>query len=405
MGIVVNKLNDLTIKSLPAGKHFDGGGLFLITTNSNPPSKLWRLKYRFASKEKLLSIGKYPDISLREARQKRDEAKSLIRQGLDPSSAKVKARKLLREDCLNTVEKCGNKWIAKMDCKWSRKTTLTIESLFKRDVYPFIGRKAFSEVTTFELLQIVQRVEDRGACFQAKRLLMRLGALCRWAVVNQLITINPASNLRSAEILKTYQVTHRKALAKEELSSFLTSAENYSGDVAVSKGLLFLTHTAMRPGEVRGLKWEDIDFEKSMLCIPAERMKMRRTFRVPLSSKAICILQEMKKISGHCELVFTSPVKANRPLSENTLNLAIRRLGYQATSHGMRSVFSTIANESQKFSPDLIEAALAHVDSNKIRSAYARSDYFDQRVGLMSWWSGYLETIKLPNRLATPNST
>ena len=392
MGVSINKLNDLSIKSLTYGKHFDGGGLYLHIKAISPPSKLWRFKYRFYGMERLLSIGQYPQVSLKEARQSRDDAKRLMREGIDPSKAKVQLKRKQQTDSLNTFETCAVKWIEKMSAKWTPKTTATISSLFMRDAYPFIGKKPMTEVTTIELLHLVQRVESRGANFQAKRLLMRLGGLFRWAVVNQITSFNPTSNLRSTEVLKGYQVEHRRALAKEDLPSFLHGLETYSGEIIVSLGMSLLLHTAMRPGEVRNLRWIDVDFEKKMLFIPAERMKMRRNFRVPLSPQTISILQRLKSLTGIFEFVLASPVNHSKPISENTLNLAIRRLGYKATSHGFRSTFSTIANESQNFSSDAIEAALAHQDKNKIRSIYARSDYFEHRVRLMNWWSNFLDS-------------
>jgi integrase len=400
MGIAINKLSDLAIKSLKPGKHFDGAGLYLKVTNATNPSKLWRMKYRFAGHEQLLSLGRYPQVSLKEARQARDDAKRQIYQGVDPSKVKAASKQNELFHSINTVEKCAQAWLTKMESSWGDKTMDTTNSLFTRDVYPFIGKKPISEVSTIELLQIVQRVEKRGAEYQAKRLLMKLTAFCRWAVVNQLISLSPAGNLRSSEILKRQPVKHREAITKDELPSFLISLDSYSGDVVVALGLELLTHTAMRPGEVRGLRWNDIDFENCIISIPSERMKMRRPFRIPLSKQVIKILEKLKQLNSNNQFVLSSSIKPEKPISDNTMNLAIRRLGYRATSHGMRSTFSTITHETQMFSSDVIEAALAHQDKNKVRGIYARTDYFEQRFSLMEWWSNYLDSIKLQKNLA-----
>ena len=401
MGISINKLTDLTIKSLKPGKHFDGSGLFLF---ASPTSKLWRLKYRFAGQEKLLSIGKYPTVSLKEARQQRDEAKRKISMGIDPSSAKAAAKAQIRLKAINTVEASIQLWFIKMHTKWGAGTRHATQSSFRRDVFPLVGCKPVADLSTLDILNLVKRVEQRGAGDQAKRLLMRLTAFCRWAVVNQVIQVNPASNLKPSEIFMARQVIHRPSLSKKDLPEFLSRLEDYSGNMVTLIGLKVLIHTAMRPGEVRGLMWSDVNFESSMLSIPAERMKMNRPFRVPLTQQVLELLQSLLPLNGHRKFVFASTSLPTKPISENTLNLAIKRLGYVATSHGMRATFSTIANESQNFSADVIEAALAHEGNNKIRATYARSDYFEQRMPLMRWWSNYLDAVKNQKQLALQNT-
>jgi integrase len=401
MGIGINKLTDLTIKSLKPGKHFDGSGLFLLVT---PHSKLWRLKYRFAGKEKLLALGKYPMVSLKEARNLRDDAKRQIAKGIDPAAQKslMKAQSILKAQ--NSVDVCSQAWFSKMTPQWGEGTRFAVQSSFRRDVIPYLGNKPIAELNTLEILTLVKRVEQRGACDQAKRLLMRLTAFFRWAVVNQIIQTNPASNLKPSEVLMARKVIHRPSLQQEDLAEFLTRLDKYTGNVVTAIGVRVLMHTAMRPGEVRGLRWSDIDFENSKLSIPAERMKMGRPFRVPLTQQVIELLKSLTPINGHRQFVFASMSVPTKPISENTLNLAIKRLGYEATSHGMRSTFSTIANESQNFTPDAIEAALSHEIGNKIRTAYARSDYFEQRIPLMRWWSNYLDAVKNQKQLALQNT-
>jgi integrase len=400
MGISINKLTELSIRSLTVGKHFDGGGLYLLVKGTQPSSRLWRMKYRYGGKEKLLAIGKYPEISVKEARLARDEAKRNLRDGIDPSQSKVTAKKILADEISNSVKACTYRWIEKMSSGWGDKTRHTTESLFLRDVFPYIGGKPITQVGTLDILSIVLRVEKRGANFQAKRLLMKLGAFFRWAIVNQLVKDNPIISLRGAEIFKGYKVTHRAALSSNAIGQFLKDLEGFSGERIVRLAVEFLMHTALRPGEVRHIRWEDIDFDKGTITIPAENMKMRRAHVVPLTERALALLRDAQILNSRRTFVFASPVKPSQPLSENTLNLVVKKLGNGATSHGMRATFSTIAHESLNWSTEVIEAALSHQDNNRIRAAYARTDYLEQRIKLMHWWSNYLSSKKMQAGLA-----
>lgn len=391
MSKATNKLSDTKAKTVKApGKYADGEGLYLEVTAKG--SKLWRLKYRIAGIEKSLSIGPYPAIGLAQARESKNQARKQIAQGVDPSATKqaAKARKAL--DAAQTVQSCARAWIEHQKAKWGQGTLKAVESSFERDVYPLMGQRAISSLTAEDVIKATKMVAARGAKDQAARLLQRLKSFSRWATVNRLITVNPGGDIKPDDILERREVKHRPALGQEQLSDFMQRLAAYDGDIVVAEGLRFLALTALRPGEVRGLLWTDLDIGKAMLTIPASRMKMGRSHRVPLSTQALAVVERIRPLNGHRKLVFSSVRKPGFPMSENTLNLGLQRMGFQATSHGMRSTFSTIANESLNFKREVIEAALAHMDGNKVAAAYNRTDFYNERIRLMQWWANFLDS-------------
>ena len=246
-------------------------------------------------------------------------------------------------------------------------------------------------------------MEARGAGDQAGRVLQRVKAIYRWAVTHERIDSNPMLDLVPSEILKPRTVQHRAALPDRELPQFLAKLAAYEGDVHTVQALHFLMLTAARPGEVRGARWAEIDLEAALWVIPADRMKMGHEHQVPLSLQALQGLHTMRPLTGEGELVFPSPVYMSRPLSENTFNSALARMGYkfEATAHGFRALFSTIANE-KGFNADVIERQLAHKERNKIRAAYHRSTYTADRAKLMQWWADYLDGRKAGNVVQLP---
>ncbi|MFM7802355.1 MAG: tyrosine-type recombinase/integrase [Limnohabitans sp.] len=386
-----NKLTDTKIKTLKTkGKHFDGDGLYLEVTSIG--SKLWRLKYRFAGTEKLLSLGTYPSVTLATAREFKDEARTQIATGIDPSSVKKAQKAKIALDASQTLKACAEAWIDHMSPKWGMGTKLAVISSFKRDVYPLIGSRSMSTILAKDIIKAAKLVEARGATDQSARLLQRLKSFTRWATVNQILESNPSGDIKPDDVLKKRVVVNRPSLHKDQLRDFMVRLEDYQGDAVVAAGLRFLALTALRPGEVRHLQWNDIDFKEKTLTIPASRMKMGRTHRVPLSTQALNVLEQIKPLNGHRTLVFSSIRKPGFPMSENTLNLGLQRMGFQATSHGMRSTFSTIANESLNFKPEVIEAALSHVKGDKVASAYNRTDYLKERIKLMQWWANFLDS-------------
>ena len=387
-----NKLTDAKIKALKEkGKHSDGGGLFIQVTQTG--SKLWRLKYRFVGREKIFSLGVYPHITLAKARAMRDTAKNQLANGIDPSAHKKETKLKLALDATQSVRACSAEWIEHMTPKWNKGSKQAVISSFERDVYPLIGNRSISSLIPKDIIKVAKLVEARGAADQAARLLQRLKSFTRWATANQLVEVNPSGDIKPDDVLMKREVINRPAIQQDQLHDFLVRLADYQGDKVVAAGIKFLTLTALRPGEVRHLEWTDIDFENKTLTIPAERMKMNRQHRVPLSNQAVDVIESIKPLNGHRKLVFSSQFKLNYPLSENTLNLGIQRMGFQATSHGMRSTFSTIAHESLNFKHEVIEAALAHAKMDKVSSRYDRTDYFNERIRLMQWWANYLDSM------------
>jgi integrase len=386
-----NKLTNTRIKTLKIkGKHFDGDGLYVEVTANG--SKLWRLKYRFAGVEKLLSLGIYPNVTLSTARELKDVAKAQIATGIDPSAQKKAYKAKLELDATQTVKACAESWIEHMSPKWGQGTKLAVISSFERDVYAQIGSRSISSILPKDIIRAAKLVEARGASDQAARLLQRLKSFMRWATVNQLVDVNPGADIKPDDVLKKRIVVNRPSLHKDQLHDFMVRLDNYQGDFVVAAGIRFLALTALRPGEVRHLQWSDIDFKTKTLTIPPSRMKMGRMHKVPLSTEAMSVLEQIKPLNGHRQLVFSSLRKPGFPMSENTLNLGLQRMGFQATSHGMRSTFSTIANESLNFKTEVIEAALAHVRGDKVAAAYNRTDYFNERIKLMQWWANFLNS-------------
>ncbi len=402
MSTSINKLTDKEVKGLKKkSKMFDGGGLYVLCTETG--SKLWRLKYRHGGKEKVLSLGAYPHITLAQARDMRDTAKSQLANGIDPSAHKKEQKLRLALDATQTVKACSEAWIEHMTPKWGLGTKQAVISSFNRDVYPLIGNQSISTLTAKQIIDASKLVESRGATDQAARLLQRIKSFTRWATVNQLVDVNPSGDIKPDDVLKKRKVTNRPAIQQNQLHDFMVRIADYQGDAVVAAGIKFLALTALRPGEVRHLEWTDIDFENRTLTIPASRMKMGRAHWVPLSNQAIEILESMQPLNGRRKLVFSSQIKPNFPMSENTLNLGIQRMGFQATSHGMRSTFSTIAHESLNFKHEVIDAALAHGKKDVVSGKYDRSIYFNERIRLMQWWANYLDSMavnKLENTTA-----
>ncbi len=388
-------LTDAFLRNLTkTGKHSDGAGLYLELTQAG--GRYWRLKYRVAGKEKKLALGVYPAVSLKEARHKADEARRQIKNGEDPSADRKAAKAKAKHEASNSFKAVSLEWSEHQAGKWTSETRQRNMSRLERDLYPVLGARAMASIQPGEVLAVIKQIEARGAGDQAGRALQSVKAIYRWALVHGRIEANPMLNLVPGEVLKPRQVQHRAALPERDLPEFLERLSAYKGNPHTRHAIQLLMLTAVRPGEVRGARWEEFDLEAGLWIIPAARMKARTEHRVPLSRQALDVLKSMSAYSGGRDLVFPSPVYPSRPLSENTLNLAIRRMGYQdsATAHGFRSLFSTVANESGLWSPDAIDRQLAHQERNQVRAAYHRSTYLKDRAKLMQWWADYLDSRK-----------
>lgn len=402
------KLTDATLRTIKdPGKHFDGGGLYLEVTQAG--GRYWRMKYRHGGKEKRLAFGVYPDVGLKAARDLAGEARKVLQDGQDPGLLRKEAKAKEAHEVANTLEAVALDWIKHQSSRWSAHHTDRIKGSLEADVFPALGKRPMASIKPGEIMTAVKAIEKRGAGETAGRVLQRVKSVYRWAVTHERIETNPMLDLVPSEILKPRQARHRAAMADKDLPDFLPKLDSYVGDPSTVLALRLLMLTATRPGEVRGARWVEFDLDAALWTIPAERMKMRAEHRVPLSRQALDVMKAAQALSGGRDLVFPSPyyVGKDAPLSENTFNSALARMGYKgyATAHGFRALFSTVANEVG-MNPDVIERQLAHKERNEIRAAYHRSTYMQERAKLLQWWADYLDgrqagnVVKLPQRSA-----
>lgn len=369
-------------------KLFDEKGLFLLVNKSG---KYWRYKYRFNGKEKTLALGVYPEVSLKDARSKRDESRKSLADGNDPSLIKKLDKIAQKAAGENSFENLAREWHQTQSPRWSEGHALRVMNSLEEDAFPLLGLCPVSELTAPIILEAIRKIERRGAIETAGRVLQRINSIIRFAIQTSRATYNPASDLTG--VLTANKVEHRPALPRSELPEFFRrlNAEPLHPATRLAIRLLMLTMT--RPGEIRFARWSEFDFERLEWRIPAERMKMREEHLVPLSRQALAVLEELKLHTGHRELLFPSQTTLTKPISENTMVYAFGRMGYKgiATPHGMRALASTTLNE-EGFDPDVIERQLAHAERNKVRAAYHRAQYLDDRRKLLQWWADFLES-------------
>lgn len=376
-----------------AFKMADGGGLFLFVTPSG--SKSWRLAYRFLGKQKLLVIGQYPVVSLAEARLAREEAKKLLAQGGDPSQQKKIDRIVQAQRNATTFKSVAEELLAKMEREGKADATLEKKRWMLLDLASPLAGRPVADISAPELLAVLRKVEARGKHETAKRLRSACGQVFRYAVATGRALRDPSGDLKGA--LTAPVVKHRAAmLDPEEIGALWRAIDAYPGQPETRLALKFAMLTAGRPGEVRQAEWSEIDRDAGEWRVPAEKMKMRRDWRVPLSDQALQVLDELTPLSIGGRYLFPSVRSFKRPMSEATLVAALRRMGFAkdaVTAHGFRSSFSTHANESGLWHPDVIEAALAHQDKNAVRRAYNRAERMDERARLSQWWADELDRL------------
>lgn len=392
-------LTDARIKAAKAGeKPFklpDGGWLFLIVNPSG--SKLWRMAYRFEGKEKSLSFGPYPEISLKEARDKRDEAKTQLRAGVDPNQQRKRDKLATAISNATTFRGLAAEYQDRLKCEGKAPATLAKIAWLLSLVLPKIGDRPIAQISSPELLAVLKPIEARGHLETAKRLRATIGSVIRFAIATGRAENDPTGALKGA--LMAPKTKHRAAITDPiALGAFLRAVDAFKGQPETVLALRLLPLVFTRPGELRQSEWSEFDLKKAVWTIPAIRTKMRREHEVPLSRQALAVLAELQVISGDGRLLFPGIRSVERPISENTLNAAMRRMGYsqeEVCSHGFRATASTLLNESGKFSPDAIERALAHQDPNAVRRAYARGAFWQERVEMCQWWADYLDMLKL----------
>lgn len=391
-------LTDKEIRALrPKAKAFkkaDGRGLYLeIFPNG---SKLWRLKYRFGGKEKRLALGSYPNVSLADARKRGDQAKTLIEQGVDPSlerKRKKASAKLSADDSFYAI---GEEYIAKIQKEGLAEATLSKARWFLSLLKPSIGSMPIREVDPQLLLAALKKLEGLGNYETAKRTRSFASRIFRYAVATGRASADPAALLSGA--LVSVKAKHYAAILEpKKLGELLRSIDSFSGSPITKLALQIAPHVFVRPGELRHAEWQEIDFVDSIWRIPPNKMKARRPHAVPLSPQVIKLLLELHLLTGPKGYLFPAIHTSLRPMSENTINVAFRRMGFgqdEITSHGLRSSASTLLNESGLWNPDAIERALAHGFSNAVRGAYHRGEHWDERVRMANWWSQFLDELK-----------
>ncbi len=391
-------LTDTAIKQAKAGdvdrKMADEKGLYLLITASG--SKLWRLKYRIDGKEKKLALGSYPDVGLKHARAARDEARKAAQAGVDPSQAKREARIAKRIAGANTFEAVAEEYIDKLEAEGRAEITVDKARWLLSKLSPSLGKRPIAEITPHELLAVLKAAERKGQRETARRLRSFSSRIFRYAVATARALTDPAQPLQGALISPTAK-HHAAIIEPVALGALLRDIYAYTGQPVTKLAMVFSAHVFQRPGEIRKAEWIEIDFEKAVWNLPGERMKQRLPHRVPLSTQVLAILCEAKKLSGAGRYIFPKLGSPLKPMCENAINGALRRMGYgsdQMTAHGFRSTASTLLNECGLWNPDAIERALSHADSNQIRATYNRGVLWDERVRMNQWWSDHLDCLR-----------
>lgn len=371
----------------------DGGGLYLLLNPNG--SRWWRLKYRAGGKEKLLSLGTYPDTGLKDARDKRDAARKLLAAGVDPGEQRKAVKAAGAERAANSFAVIAAEWLALQKPRMATATLEKAQWTFDELVNPWIGNRPIAEIEAPELLKLLRRIEERGAHETAHRTKQRCGQVFRYAISTGRAKHDPTADLRGA--LAPVVSTSRAAITDPaKVGDLLRAIGSYQGSLVTKCALRLAPLVFVRPGELRKAEWSEIDLDGAQWRIPAARMKMREEHIVPLAPQAVEILRELHPLTGHGQFVFPSYRGKARTMSENTVNAALRYMGFDKdtmTGHGFRALASTRLNE-MGWAPDVIERQLAHAERNKVRAAYNRAQYLDERTRMMAAWADYLDTLK-----------
>jgi integrase len=396
-------LSDTTIRTAkPTQKPhrlFDSGGLYLEVSPAG--GKLWRLKYRYGGKEKRLALGAYPDTGLRDARERRDAARRLLAAGVDPGEQRKAEKAAGAERAANSFEVIAREWHHKQSATWVELHASRIMLRLENDIFPWVGARPAADITARELLATVNRIVDRGAVESAHRVLQNCSQVFRYAIATGRATRNPAADLRDA--LPPVKPRHHASLTDPSaVGALLRAIDGYSGSFVTRCALQLAPMLFVRPGELRQAEWSEIDFDAAEWNIPAEKMKMREPHLVPLSSQAITILRELHELTGSGRYLFPSARSRQRPMSNNAVNAALRRMGYDKdlmTGHGFRAMARTILDEILHVRPDYIEHQLAHAVRDPNGRAYNRTAHLPERRAMMQQWADYLDALKANNVL------
>ena len=382
----------------------DADGLYLLVQPNG--SKYWRYKFRFLNREKLLAIGVFPLVGLAEARDKRDAARKLLAAGIDPSLAKKQAKEEATTEAANTFESLAREWHQKQSVSWTPKQASKVMRYLEHDLFSYIGTRPAREIEPPELLNVLRKIEARGAYYNAERIRQYAGRIFRYGIACGRVTRDPSGDLKGA--LTTSKTKHYSALDLKDMPGFLKALEKNEARLfnQTRRALRLLMLVFTRTSELILATWDEIDLEKSTWEIPAERMKMRRPHIVPLSRQAVALLREQHEETKHLNTkwVFPNQPRPQKPMSNNTILFGIGRLGYKGamTGHGFRALARTALRENLGYAVDVIEAQLAHAKGDSVRRAYDRTTFIPQRRAMMQAWADFLEGIEATGEIPPP---
>lgn len=394
-------LSDLQVKNAkPRTKEYkisDGFGLHLLITPTG--GKLWRFQYRFANKQKALAFGSYPSITLSDARQRREDARKLIANGVDPSEERKKQKQEIdaqTKNDNNTFEIVAREWFAKNEPVWSASHIRTIKSRLERDVYPVIGNRPIAEITRGEIISLLRTVEARGVIETADRIKIYCGQIFRYALNLEKISFNPVSDMR--DVLTKREHGHHAAITDpKQFGALLRAIDDYNGSFIVKCALQLAPLFFVRPGELRKAEWSEFDLDAAEWNIPASKMKMKQPHLVPLCKQAVAILKVLQTLTGGDIYLFPCHRTKSRPMSDVAMLAALRRMGFskeEMTTHGFRATARTILDEVLQIRPDFIEHQLAHAVKDPNGRAYNRTAHLAERRNMMQIWADYLDKLK-----------
>jgi len=393
MSLTVTKIKN----AKPASKQYkltDSDGLYLLCY---PTGRfVWRMNYRFLGKQKTLSFGRWPDLGLAEARTKRDRARKLLAHGNDPAEQAKLEKIAATVAASNTFKAVADEWVEKRERDGLSKVSLKKIRWLLSLTIPSIGNRPINQITPHELLATLRKVETNGRYDSANRLRSTCGQIFRYAIATAREDRDIAADLKGA--LTVARVKHRAAITDAaNAGALLRAIEGFEGYANTRIALQLLSHTFVRPGELRYAEWGEFDWDNVVWTIPAEKTKMRKPHSVPLSRQVLALISTIEHDASMSRFLFPSLRSVDRPMSENTVNAALRRMGFakdEMTGHGFRAMAATLLNEMGKWNPDAIERQLAHVDRDTVRSAYTRGEYWDERTKMMQYWSDHLDGLR-----------
>ena len=389
-------LTDTAIRNAkPKEKQYkiaDERGLYLLVLKSG---KYFRWDYRFAGKRKTMALGVYPDTSLALARKRRDEGRELLARDIDPSQLKKAKRAAMKEMAENNFESIAREWIAKQKHKWSNGHTCGVTRKLELNIFPWLGKRPIKQITAKDLLTVLGKMEKRGVPYSAGRVKAIVGQVFRYAIATDRAENDPSAALQGS--LTPTITKHRATItAPKKIGGLLRAIDGYDGHIITICALKLAPLVFVRPGELRHAEWSEIDLDNVEWKIPAEKMKMKRPHIIPLSRQAVEVFKEIYPVTGHGRYAFPSIRSVERPMSNNTMNAALRRMGYtknDMTSHGFRAMSSTVLHE-QGWPTDIVERQLAHTEQNKVKGAYDHAEHLPQRRKMMQAWADYLDALK-----------